>query len=212
MAGWRFVAVAAVLVGYALLSYWLMAHAPANPWTVVALFSPLVAGMAANGWKRRHAPTLLLCAAIALVLAVVVARGGVGDVARLYVLQHGALHAVLGWSFAMTLRHGATPLITAIAERVHTEFTPEMRAYTRWLTGLWVAYFFGMIAVSLVIYAFAPWLWWSLYANLLTPLAAVALFVGEHLLRYLRHPEFERATIARALQAYRARQRATGLR
>ena len=40
---------------------------------------------------------------------------------------------------------------------------------------------------------------WSLLANLLTPAVVAALFVGEHLLRYRLHPEFERAAPCRRL-------------
>jgi len=47
------------LVAYSLLSWWLMAHAPAQPWTVLALFGPLLAGLAVAGVQRRHGPTLL---------------------------------------------------------------------------------------------------------------------------------------------------------
>jgi hypothetical protein len=41
------------------------------------------------------------------------------------------------------------------------------------------------------------------FCNLLTPVFAVLLFVGEHVLRYVRHPEFERVSLRAALQAYR---------
>ena len=40
------------------------------------------------------------------------------------------------------------------------------------------------------------------FANLLTPLAMLVMFVGEYLLRYRLHPEFERATLAQAVRAY----------
>jgi len=203
MPGWRLLAAAAALSGYAALSHWLMVHAPDRPWTVAAMFGPLVAGIALAGLKRRHAPTLLLAALIGVALVVAVARGGVADLSRLYVLQHGAIHLALGWTFLMTLRPGATAFISAIAERVHTVFTPEMRAYTRWLTGLWAAYFFAMVAVSALLYTFAPWAWWSLFCNVFTPLSALTLAVVEHQWRYRRHPEFERASLAQALRAYR---------
>jgi uncharacterized membrane protein len=60
-----------------------------------------------------------------------------------------------------------------------------------------------MIVVSLLIYALAPWPWWSLYGNVLTPLAAVSLFVGEYVVRYWRHPEWERVSLRTAFEAYR---------
>jgi uncharacterized membrane protein len=208
MRGWRLPATAAAFVAYAVVSNWLMIRAPERGWTAALLFGPWLVAMTIAGLKRRHAPTLVLAILISLALVLVVAPGGATDVRRLYVLQHGALHAFLAWSFALTLRPGSKALITAIAERVHVQFTPEMRAYTRWLTGIWAIYFVAMIAVSLLIYAFAPWEWWSFFGNLVTPLAALSLFAGEHFIRYRRHPEFERATLAPVLRSWRARRAA----
>lgn len=198
------VAVLAALVAYALFSAWAMAHAPDRPWAIAVLFGPLVAGLAIEGALRRHAGSLAASGALALLLAAVVVRGGVADMSRLYVLQHAGIHAALAWFFGRTLRAGSTPLITAMAERIHTRFTPEMRAYTRMLTRVWALYFVAMIVVSLLLYGLAPWHWWSVYCNVLTPLAAISLFVGEHALRRWRHPEFERASLAEAVRAYRA--------
>ena len=203
MAGWRIAALVLALAGYAVLSHRLMADMPERAWTVAALFGPLLAAVAFGGWKRRHWPTLAGCALGVVAVGLVWLRGGV-DVKRLYVLQHAALHALMAWTFAITLRPGATPLITAVAARVHEHFTPEMQAYTRALTATWAGYFAGMIVVSLLIYAFAPWPWWSLYCNVITPLAAVALFVADFAWRRWRHPDFEPVTMARAIRAYRA--------
>jgi uncharacterized membrane protein len=212
MPGWRLLAAAAALAAMAFASHWMMVHAPDHPWTVAALFGPLLGAVAFAGLKRRHRPTLAACAAGAAVLALVVARGGVADVSRLYVLQHAAIHVVLGWTFAFTLRPGATPLITLMGERIHTVFTPAMRAYTRTLTAVWAGYFAAMVALSLALYAFAPWEAWSVFCNLVTPLAAAALFVAEHGFRYWRHPEFERLSIEQAMNAYRALGRAADAR
>ena len=201
---WRIWAAGAALAAYAVLSWALMAYAPDRPWSVAALFGPLLVMLALGGVVRRHLPTVIGCVLAAAVLAfMVVARVDVG-INRLYVLQHAAIHAVLAWTFAMTLRRGSTPLITQMAERIHDDFSPAMRAYTRELTRVWVLYFLAMIAVSLAIYALAPWTWWSVFCNLVTPVAGITLFVGEHHLRYVRHPEFERVTLAQVVRAYRA--------
>ncbi len=191
---------------YALLSNWLMVNAPREPWAVAVLFGPLLLAVAGTALQRRQAGVLAACAAGVAVLVWVVQRGGVADANRLYVLQHGGIHLALAWAFGSTLRAGSTPLISALAASVHQNFTPAMQAYTRWLTGLWTVYFIGMLVVSALIYALAPWPWWSLYCNVLTPLAAVGLFVGEHLLRYRRHPDFERVSIRAAVNAYRHRE------
>ena len=63
-------------------------------------------------------------------------------------------------------------------------------------------HFLAMSLLSLATYAALPWSLWSLLANVLTPLAVVALFVGEHVLRYRLHPEFERARLVDVVRAY----------
>lgn len=198
-------ATASALAAYAIASHLLMVHAPDRPWSVAALFGPLWAAVALSGWQRRHGPTLALVAAAFAAAVVVVARGGVEDIHLMYVLQHGGIHVALAWAFGHTLREGRVPLITAVAARVHDSLTPAMHAYTRWLTQLWAAYFVAMLAVSVPLYLWAPWPWWSLFCNVLTPLAVVVLFVGEHLWRRWRHPEFERVKLLRAVQAFRQR-------
>ena len=214
MHAWRIAAAAAALVAYALASHWLMVHAANAPWAVAALFGPLLLAIGGVGWARRQWPTLAACAVLVLVLAVIVARGGVQDMQRMYVLQHGAIHLALGWSFAITLRPGSTPLISALARGLHTrlgqDFTPALAHYTRRLTALWVAYFVGMVAVSALIFWLAPWPVWSVFGNLVTPLAAGALFVGEYLLRYRWHPEFARITLRAAFEAYQHSGRGAG--
>lgn len=206
MSTWGLAAAGLGLLAYSVLSWGLMAQAPDRAWTVLALFGPLLAALALAGWQRRHVPTLAGCAVLALVLLWVWQRGGV-DVNRLYVLQHAAMHAVLGWVFAITLRPGSTPLITAMAERVHAEpLPPAVRAYTRRLTRAWALYFAAMIVGSLLLYAVVPWAWWSFFCTVLTPAAAVAGFVGEHVWRRWRHPDFERVSMQRAIRAWRERQ------
>lgn len=202
MPPWRIVAAAAALVAYALMSYALMAWWPDRIWSVAALFGPMLVPMFAGGIARRHAPTLLGATALTALLVAVVLRGG-ADVNRMYVLQHAAIHALLAFSFGITLRPGRTALITLVASRIHREFTPAMHLYTRQLTAVWMGYFIAMIVLSLGLYLLAPWTWWSFFCGVLTPLSAVMFFAGEHFWRYQRHPEFERVSIARVVQAWR---------
>ncbi len=190
------------IAAYAILSNWLMVHAALSPWAVAILFGPLLVALAAGAWAARQSWLLLLCGLGVLVLAAVVARGGVQHINFLYVLQHAGIHLALALGFGMTLRQGATPLITGLAATVHQNFTAAMQAYTRWLTGLWCLYFLGMVLLSFALYLLAPWTWWSFFCNILTPVFAVALFVVEHVLRYWRHPDFERVSMRTAFAAY----------
>ncbi|MBV9892234.1 MAG: hypothetical protein JO090_15275, partial [Rhizobacter sp.] len=128
--------------------------------------------------------------------------GGGVPPATLYLAQHVAIHLLLAFVFGSTLATGREPLVTALARRVHGSLTPAMRAYSRKVNIAWTIYFVAMALVSVVVFATAPFAAWATFANLVTPLAIVAMFVGEYLLRYRLHPEFERATLAQAMRAY----------
>jgi uncharacterized membrane protein len=132
-------------------------------------------------------------------------HGGGLAPATLYLAQHVAIHAALAVMFALTLRPGHEPLVTALARRVHGGMSPVMASYSRKVTVVWSAYFVLMAASSLALFAFAPFDVWAVFANLVTPVAMLLLFVGEYLLRYRLHPEFERATLADAMNAYAQR-------
>lgn len=203
MSGWRWIAAALALAGYALLSHVLMVLAGDKPWAVAALLGPAVLALGALALQQRHLPTVLSCAVALTLLAWIGASGRAPSIHRLYLLQHAGIHLALGCAFALTLRRGATPLVTALAASAGGSTTPALASYTRRVTVLWVGYFFAMVALSLSLFAWAPWWVWSLLANLATPLAIAALFVGEYWLRYRLHPEFERTTMLQALRAYR---------
>ncbi|MCW5633297.1 MAG: hypothetical protein KIT17_08160 [Rubrivivax sp.] len=207
---WRLAGTGAAASAYAVVSHLLMVHAPDRAWSVAALFGPLWAAVVLGAWLRRHWPTLAACAAALAVVATVVARGGVEDIHLMYVLQHAAIHVVLAGVFGLTLRAGRVPLITAMAMRLHRTVTPAMHRYTRALTQLWTFYFVGMIGVSVLVYSLAPWSWWSLFCNVVTPLAALVLFAGEHAWRWSRHPEFERVSPFGVWLAWRERAREPG--
>ena len=187
---------------YAVLSHWMMLHAPDQPWTVTALLGPPLLIVLALAWRQRHGLGIVAVLLAALGLTVLTARGGIGDVTRLYLLQHAGIHVALFLSFALTLRPGRLSLIGRVAQHVHGSLTPDMVAYTRRVTSVWALYFIAMAAVSLVVYATCSWSTWSLLANVLTPVAITALFVAEYFVRYRLHPEFERATLLDAMRGY----------
>jgi uncharacterized membrane protein len=202
MARWQLLLAGGGVAAYALLSHQLMLHGAASSWAVAAILGPLLAAVAAMAWRARQWWLLAVVAAAVAGLAQLVARGGVREVSLLYVLQHVGTHAVLGLSFAHTLRGPGLSMIGRFASQLHP-LTPAMVAYTRRVTWVWVAYFFGMAALSLAVYLLGPWAAWSLLANVGTPLAVGLLFIGEYGLRYRLHPEFDRMSLADAVRAAR---------
>ena len=187
---------------YATASHLLMTRAAGAPWAVAVLLGPLLATAGTLAWRsgRRLARAAVVLAVAAL--ALLVRHGGAGTLDGLYVAQHAGIHAALGVAFALTLRQPRS-MIGRVAERVHA-LTPAMVAYTRGVTLAWTLYFFAMAALSVALWRLAPWPAWVLLANVGTPLAMVAMFVGEYLLRYRLHPEFERVPLRAAITAWRA--------
>ena len=94
--------------------------------------------------------------------------------------------------------------------RVHSDFTAEMAGYTRQVTLAWTLYFLGMATASIALFVAGDFASWSLLANILTPVSTAAMFVGEYLVRYRLHPDFERVSLQQALQAWRSHGRAAG--
>ncbi|MEO8525662.1 MAG: hypothetical protein ABI460_13140 [Caldimonas sp.] len=201
----RTVGVGLIGAAYVLGCHWLMTRAPASSWNAVVVIGPMFALLALYAAQRGQR---VLAGAAVLVLALLALqawRGGGVAPATLYLAQHVGIHAALAIVFGLTLRAGHQPLITALARRVHRHFPPAMAAYSRKVTIVWTIYFILMAALSVLLFAFAPFDAWAVFANLVTPAAIFVLFVGEYLLRYRLHPEFERATLSEAINAYSAR-------
>ena len=196
--------VAAALLGavYVIACHWLMTRAPASPWNVVGVLAPMLVAIAIGAWRGGQR---WLASGAALLVAALCGQALLGlqsSPQLLYLAQHVGINGFLAVGFGSTLRAGHTPLITALARRVHRDFTPAMALYTRHCTLAWTLYFVAVVAISIGLYALAPFDTWALFANLLSPLSVVLMFGAEYLLRYRLHPEFERTSIADAIRSY----------
>jgi uncharacterized membrane protein len=188
-------------VAYAGVSHWMMLFHAAEPWAVGVLLGPLWLTALGLAGSRFGAPGLAVAGLAGVLGFALVLRGDAGDPNRLYMLQHVGINALLcGW-FGGTLRRDRLSLIGQFAQRIHP-LSPAMRDYTRRVTCVWTAYFALMALASVVVYAVLPFAAWSVLANLLTPLMVGVLFVGEYLLRYRLHPEFERTRLVDAVRAF----------
>jgi len=204
----RTIGVGLIGAAYVAGCHWLMTRAPDSSWNAVVVIGPMLALLAF--YAARRGLHLLTLAALATLAGLVFQgwRGGGVAPTTLYMLQHAGIHLTLATIFALTLRPGHEPLVTALARRVHGSLTPAMVVYSRRVTIVWATYFMAMAALSVALHALLPFEAWAVFANLVTPVAMVVLFVGEYLFRYWLHPEFERATLADAMHAYSARRAA----
>ncbi|MDL9998111.1 hypothetical protein QTI24_05815 [Variovorax sp. J22P240] len=188
-------------VAYACVSHWMMLYHPAEPWALAVLLGPLwltalgVAGSRFGSWG------LAFAGVAGVLLFALVLHGEAGDPNRLYVFQHVGINVLLCAWFGGSLRGGRLSLIGQFAERVHP-LSPAMRTYTSQVTLVWTLYFASMAVASVVVYASFSFAAWSVLANLLTPAMIGLLFVGEYLVRYRLHPEFERTRLIDAVRAF----------
>lgn len=201
MSRWRIALFVLAGVAYAGASHWMMLFHAHAPWAVAVLLGPLWLTALGLGASRFGVTGFVLAAATGIAVFALVLKGGVGDPDRLYVLQHLGINALLcGW-FGLSLRGDRLSLIGVFAQRVHS-VSPAMRVYTRQVTWVWTIYFALMVLASAVVYLTLSFAAWALLANLLGPLLIATLFVGEHLLRYRLHPEFERTRLIDAFRAF----------
>lgn len=98
-------------------------------------------------------------------------------------LTHWTIYAALFLGFALTLRPGREPLITAMARRMHGPITPPLARYTRRVTIAWSVFFLAQLTASVALFAFAPLVVWSFFVNILDlPLVAL-MFAAEYAVR-----------------------------
>ncbi|HZY19960.1 MAG TPA: hypothetical protein VFE82_15925 [Ramlibacter sp.] len=202
--GQRWILGALAAVAYAVASHLAMTLAGHSPAALALVLGPLVTVGLCGLWAGGHRALALAAGLAAAGIAAMSARGGALDPHLLYLAQHAGAHLALGAWFGTTLRAGRQPLISSLAARLHGGLTPALATYTRHVTQVWTGYFLLMVALSLGLFFGADFDRWSMFANLVTPVSAVALFTGEYLLRYRLHPEFERVSLADGLRAYRA--------
>jgi uncharacterized membrane protein len=200
--GIRIAAVALAGALYVLACHWLMTRPGESPWNVVGVLAPMLAVTSVGAWRSGQPWLGGLAAALIVALCAQALLGTHVPTQWLYLAQHVGVNLFLAVGFGSTLRPGQTPLITAMARRVHRSLTPEMATYTRQCTLAWTLYFIGISVFSIGLYAGARFEHWAVFANILSPITVGVMFVGEYLLRYRLHPEFERTTMADAIRSY----------
>jgi len=106
--------------------------------------------------------------------------------------------------FGATLRPGREPLITRYTRHDFGRLPPECAGYTRALTLLWASLFAVLAPLHAVLLLGLPPLGAPLDSGTVlggTAAFMLVLFLGEHVIRTLRFPQFGLATPARTLRA-----------
>lgn len=202
-AGWlKGLALLGALVGYQLLLHWAVSSDPASGLGEVLTIAPLVAWLVwylGRSWRGRIGLGALALAAVA---GWIVWRAAGADPALVFLLPHVGAYLFMLWLFGHTLFNGSDALITRLARLIHGTLPAEMEAYTRSVTRAWCLFFAAMALTSLLLFVFAPLSVWSVFANLLSLPAIVAMFTAEYLYRIRRYPNFSHASIRATIRAF----------
>ena len=205
-------AVRTVAAGLALTAYVLIAHYAASlaakdgsRFVTIALL-PYLAVAAVLAWRSRHRfmwllTWLLLCAAIATLTWRHL--DAIGDhAAWIYFIQHAGCNAIMALVFGGSLVGKAVPLCTRIAAFVHNPMEPRLARYTRQVTLAWTIFFAVNAGMSAVLFAYAPIVIWSVFANILDLPLVASMFAIEYVVRLRLLPDLKHVPILDGIRRY----------
>lgn len=196
--------IGALLLGYALLAHYTSAESGAGGgWAVALAVAPLI--LIGLGVARRGGMSGMVAFAVGTTALLAWAWPRLlNHVDGVYLIQHVGINGSLGLLFGSTLFRGRVPLCTVFAGLMNPSVSPALARYTRQVTVAWTVFFVVVIATSLLLYAFAPVVVWSLFANILTGPLVGTMFVCEYLLRFfVLAPEDRGGSIFAAIDAYK---------
>lgn len=172
------------LSAYAGLSHYCNAS-PGAPRALGAglALAPALMLLLTAAWRLGGALVLGFAAVAALLLA-----GGTWPLIESHaslvsLIDECTLYGALAFAFGRSLRAGATPLCTQIAERLHSPLGPQTLRYTRAITRAWTLFFAAITALILVLYRAAPQRGWSLFVNFGAPCLVALMFAAEYAVR-----------------------------
>lgn len=175
----------------------------------IAGMVPMAALAVAAGWASRARYVALSACAIALVLLLLNLQRLQDHVAFFYFIQHVGAMGALGLTFGATLWAGPE---RAFCSRIAAFVMPgrldaQYLLYTWKVTLAWTIFFALSAAVSIVLFCWGPVVWWSFFANVLSPVLVGAMFVVEYGIRLVALPSRPHLNLSETIQAYQAYRR-----
>ena len=189
-------------VAYQYLVHSSISNAQTGLFHYLLLWLPLVVLAAWILARSRNKPLWLAALSAAGVVVFLVEHQERLGLAAVSGISHATAYLFLLWYFGRTLARGREPIITRFARSVHGTLQPGMELFTRKLTIAWCVFFAAQLIASALLFALASLGAWSLFVNLLNlPLLAL-MFAGQFVYRRVRHPDYPRASVWRAIEAF----------
>ena len=168
---------------YAWLAYRSAGQAAPSLFGAALGFAPLIALALWLAWQSPLRLPLLALLGLAATLGWAHADLLLTHYRWAYLAQHAGAMMLFGVMFGRTLLPGQEPMVTRFARHTHASLSPRVARYTRGVTWAWTLFFAAMALASPALFATVPPRVWALFAEGLTPLLVLALFVAEYLVR-----------------------------
>jgi uncharacterized membrane protein len=199
----RALGIGALVIGYPLLAHYTNESAHNGNLGAWVAIAPVVLIALVLAWRSTRrlimlGVLMLLCVALWAGWSVLEHHFGL-----VYWLQHVGIQLILFMTFGRTLIAGRQPLCTRFAEAVHAPLTPRHKIYARQVTLAWTLFFAAMALASTLLFFLAPLTTWSVFANFLTPLLVVLMFIAEYVVRRRVLPEMRHTHILDAVRAFK---------
>jgi uncharacterized membrane protein len=184
-------ALAALIVGYAVLSHYSASSPDAKGLGAALSVAPVLLVGLILAWRWTRPLTALLiavssCAVLYRYWPAIERNYEWGDLA-----QQCGVYGLIAASFARSLFPGRIPICTQLASAMHGALTPAEIAYTRRATVAWVVFYVLTVVAILVLFFTAPLRIWSLFVNFGVFGLMIVMGIADHALRRRvlpRHP------------------------
>jgi uncharacterized membrane protein len=186
MASGRRLQLAAVVVffiAYSVLSHYSNLNSQARDLSAGLALAPMLTLGLVLLWRWSGALIAVLAAAAAAFLLHHFWPLFTENFSIVYLLQQCGFYAIMAFTFGRSLLKGRVPLCTQFADKVHGPLSALELSYTRNVTVAWVIFFLLNMAVTFVLFEFAPLRIWSLFVNFLSLPLILLMFVAEYAVR-----------------------------
>lgn len=204
----RWLGIAALAIGYPLLAHYTNRHPPAdapNHLGLVVALTPIVLLLTIFAWRSTRRALMLSVLGVFFAALYAAWPRLARHYGLVYWIEHVGTQFMLCILFGRTLADGRLPLCTLFARIVHApaKLLPEQEHYARHITRAWAIFFALNATVSTLLFFGTPIATWSTYANFVTPVLVVGLFVVEYRVRLWLLPHIPHARLMDAARAFK---------
>jgi uncharacterized membrane protein len=200
-------AVAVILVAYSVLSHYSNSNPRAQDLGAALALAPMLTLGLVLIWRWSGTLIAVLTAAAAALLLRAFWLLFAENFSIVYLIQQCGFYAIMAFTFGRSLLKGRVPLCTQFADKIHGPLSALELRYTRSVTIAWAVFFLANMAVTFLLFEFAPLRIWSLFVNFLSLPLILLMFVAEYAVRRRVLPQVQRSGLIATLRVYFANPR-----